>query len=440
MFDIVNTTDPGAARPTATFSSIEEAVAAIRRGHVVIVVDDPDRENEGDFVMAAERVTPEAVNFMVTHGRGLVCLPMAGELIDRLGLKAMAEPDASQADATAFTQSIDLRDPPNTGISAFDRARCIARAVAPGVRPSDFRSPGHVFPLRARPSGVLRRAGHTEAAVDLALLAGLEPAGVICEIMNADGSMARLPDLREVAALHGLHLITTADLIAHRLKRERLVRAVAEARIPTPFGPARARCYESQFDGRQHIVLLFGRPEGKPDVLVRMHSECLTGDVFGSLRCDCGQQLENAMRRIAVHGEGVVVYLRGHEGRGIGLMHKLQAYTLQDGGADTVEANHQLGFPADVRDYGTGAQILVDLGLSTLRLLTNNPSKRAGLEGYGLEVLEQVPLETMPTEHNIRYLRAKRDRLGHQLTALEGTLAAPDAFDPYVEMALPVPS
>ena len=397
------------------FSRIEDAIEAIRRGEIVIVVDDPDRENEGDFIMAAEKATPEAVNFMVTHGRGLLCLPVTEERAARLGFRPMVE-DGRHGDGTAFTVSIDLADPPgNTGISAPDRARCIRRAVAADARLEEFRTPGHVFPLRARPGGVLERAGHTEAAVDLARLAGFEPAGAICEIMNADGSMARLDDLIEVAREHNLHLITIADLIAYRLRWENHVRRVAEAEIPTPYGPFRAICYESWLDGRQHIALLYGDPEGKPDTLVRMHSECLTGDVFGSLRCDCGMQLQEAMKRIATEGEGVIVYIRGHEGRGIGIMHKLRAYGLQDTGADTVEANETLGFPADARDYGTGAQILVDLGLTTLRLLTNNPSKRAGLEGYGLAILERVELETVPTPQNLRYLRAKRDKLGHDL-------------------------
>ena len=397
------------------FSRIEDAIEAIRRGEIVIVVDDPDRENEGDFIMAAEKATPEAVNFMVTHGRGLLCLPVTEERAARLGFRPMVE-DGSHGDGTAFTVSIDLADPPgNTGISAPDRARCIRRAVAADARLDEFRTPGHVFPLRARPGGVLERAGHTEAAVDLARLAGFEPAGAICEIMNADGSMARLDDLIEVAREHKLHLITIADLIAYRLRWETHVRRVAEAEIPTPYGPFRALCYESWLDRRQHIALLYGDPERKPDVLVRMHSECLTGDVFGSLRCDCGMQLQEAMKRVATEGEGVIVYIRGHEGRGIGIMHKLRAYGLQDKGADTVEANETLGFPADARDYGTGAQILVDLGLTTMRLLTNNPSKRAGLEGYGLSILERVELETVPTPQNLRYLRAKRDKLGHDL-------------------------
>jgi 3,4-dihydroxy 2-butanone 4-phosphate synthase / GTP cyclohydrolase II len=397
------------------FSSIEDAIAAIRAGEIVIVVDDPDRENEGDFVMAAERITPEAVNFMITHGRGLLCLPMSEERAERLGLRMMVS-EPGHGDGTAFTVSIDHVAPPgNTGISAPDRARCIARAVASDAHAGEFRTPGHVFPLRAKPGGVLERAGHTEASCDLARLAGFEPAGAICEIMNPDGSMARLPDLIEVARTHGLHLVTIADLIAYRLRLESQVRRLAEAEIPTPYGPFRAVAYDSKLDDRQHIALVYGEPEGKPDVLVRMHSECLTGDVFGSLRCDCGAQLQEAMRRVAIEGEGVIVYIRGHEGRGIGMMHKLRAYRLQDLGSDTVEANLELGFPADSRDYGTGAQILVDLGLSTLRLLTNNPAKRAGLEGYGLEIVERVELETVPTPQNLRYLRAKRDKLGHDL-------------------------
>ena len=407
------------------FASIPDAVAAIARGEMVIVVDDADRENEGDFVMAADKVTAEAVNFMATHGRGLICMPLRGERLDELAIPAMV-PEAAHSDDTAFTVSIDLDEPGNTGISAFDRAACIARVMDPDAVPGDFRRPGHVFPLRAQPGGVLKRAGHTEAAVDLAELAGSAPAGVICEIMNADGSMARVPALTEVARTHDLLLISIADLIAHRRHHEKLVRRVAEARIPTPFGPFTAIGYESAYDGHQHIALVRGEPAGKPDVLVRMHSECLTGDVFGSLRCDCGTQLQDAMRKIAEEGEGVIVYIRGHEGRGIGIMHKLQAYKLQDGGRDTVEANIELGFPADLRDYGTGAQILTDLGLSTLRLLSNNPAKRAGLEGYGLEIVERVPLETTPTDENLHYLTTKRDKLGHELIELGRTLLDTD--------------
>jgi 3,4-dihydroxy 2-butanone 4-phosphate synthase / GTP cyclohydrolase II len=423
-FDMANTdlTEPLAEQEP--FSSIDDAIKAIAGGEIVIVVDDPDRENEGDFIMAAEWVTPEAVNFMVTHGRGLLCLPMDGAIADRLELRPMCEEPAT-LEETAFTVSIDLREPVNTGISAFDRARTIRRAVSTDATAAEFRTPGHVFPLRAREGGVLKRAGHTEAAADLARLAGLTPAGVICEILNPDGTMARLPDLIEVARTHGLHLVTISDLIAYRMEQERLIRRVGEARIPTPFGAFTAVAYESQADGREHVALLYGQPEGKPDVLVRMHSECLTGDVFGSLRCDCGGQLVEAMRHITEAGEGVIVYIRGHEGRGIGIRHKLQAYQLQDLGADTVDANLDLGFPADAREYGTGAQILVDLGLSTIRLLTNNPAKRAGLEGYGLQVVERVPLETVPTAENLRYLQTKRDRLGHELVLDALELALP---------------
>jgi 3,4-dihydroxy 2-butanone 4-phosphate synthase / GTP cyclohydrolase II len=399
------------------FANIEDALTAIRNGEMIIVVDDADRENEGDFVMAADKVTPEAINFMITQGRGLVCMPMTGERLEHLRFPAMV-PELAGTHETAFTVSVDLEEPGNTGISAFDRARCIQRIIAPDAQPEEFRKPGHVFPLRAQVGGVLRRAGHTEAAVDLARMAGCSHAGVICEIMNPDGSMARVPDLVEVAREHGLLLISIADLIAYRRRNERLVRRVVEAPIPTPFGLFTAVGYETEFDGQQHIALVRGEPRGKENVLVRMHSECLTGDIFASLRCDCGTQLHDAMRKIAEAGEGVIVYIRGHEGRGIGIMHKLHAYKLQDGGHDTVEANIELGFPADLRDYGTGAQILADLGLSTLRLLTNNPAKRAGLEGYGLRIVERVPLETTPTTENLRYLQAKRDKLGHELAGL----------------------
>ncbi|MBW3661677.1 MAG: bifunctional 3,4-dihydroxy-2-butanone-4-phosphate synthase/GTP cyclohydrolase II [Actinobacteria bacterium] len=381
---------------------------------MVIVVDDEDRENEGDFVMAADWVTPEAVNFMITHGRGLLCLPLTGERLEELAIQPMV-PESAGLEETAFTVSIDLDERGNTGISALDRARCIRRAVSADARPADFRRPGHVFPLRAQDGGVLRRAGHTEAAVDLARLAGLSPAGVICEIMNPDGTMARLPQLLAIAERFDLHVVTIADLIAYRSRAESLVHRVSEATIPTAFGAWRAIGYESAGDGLQHVALVCGDVEGRADVLVRMHSECLTGDVFGSLRCDCGVQLHDAMRLIAEEGAGVVVYIRGHEGRGIGIVHKLHAYKLQDEGKDTVEANLELGFPADSRDYGTGAQILADLGLTTLRLLTNNPLKRSALEGHGLRIVERVALETAPTEHNLKYLEAKRDKLGHEL-------------------------
>jgi 3,4-dihydroxy 2-butanone 4-phosphate synthase / GTP cyclohydrolase II len=408
----------GSRRPGQGLSSIDDAIEAVRRGEIVIVVDDADRENEGDFLMAADWVTPEAVNFMVTHGRGLVCMPMESERLDALEISPMV-PDAAGPDHTAFTVSIDLNEPGNTGISALDRARCIRRATAADARPEDFRRPGHIFPLRAQPGGVLKRPGHTEAAVDFARLAGLSGAGVICEIMNPDGTMARLDDLLEVADRFGLHLVTIADLIAYRRRSEKLVRRVAEAVIPTQFGPFNAIAYESDYDDEHHIALVRGNPTGDRPVLVRMHSECLTGDVFGSLRCDCGVQLEDAMRRIDEAGEGVIVYVRGHEGRAIGIVHKLQAYKLQDGGSDTVEANIELGFPVDARDYGTGAQILADLGLHQLRLLTNNPDKRAALEGYGLEVVERIAVQTVPTVHNLRYLQTKRDKLGHDIELVE---------------------
>ncbi len=399
------------------FAPIPEAVEAIRRGEIVVVVDDEDRENEGDLIMAAEAATPERIAFFVRHTSGVICMPMEGERLDALDLPLMVASN-SESHRTAFTVSVDYRYGTSTGISAADRAATIRALADPTANPEDFARPGHIFPLRYQPGGVLRRAGHTEAAVDLARMAGFQPAGVLSELVNDDGTMARLPDLTRFADEHGLALISIADLIAYRRQHEKLVRRVAEARIPTPFGAFTALGYESQVDGLHHIALVRGQPRGKDNVLVRMHSECLTGDVFVSLRCDCGTQLHDAMRKIAEEGEGVIVYIRGHEGRGIGIMHKLQAYKLQDGGADTVEANIELGFPADTRDYGTGAQILVDLGLSTLRLLSNNPAKRAGLEGYGLEIVDRVPLETTPTTENLRYLEVKRDKMGHELTGL----------------------
>ncbi|HVL99281.1 MAG TPA: bifunctional 3,4-dihydroxy-2-butanone-4-phosphate synthase/GTP cyclohydrolase II [Egibacteraceae bacterium] len=403
------------------FAPIEDAVAAVARGEMVVVVDDADRENEGDLVMSADAVTAADIAFFVRHTSGVICLAMTGERLDELEIPLMVRTNTDKK-GTAFTVSVDARQGTSTGISAADRAATIRALVDPATRPDDLARPGHIFPLRYQPGGVLRRAGHTEAAVDLARLAGHSPAGVLCEVVNDDGTMARLPDLRRFADRHGLLVVSIADLIAHRRRHEQLVHRVVEAAIPTPFGPFTAVGYESEMDGYQHVALLRGEPQGKGNVLVRMHSECLTGDVFGSLRCDCGTQLRDAMRKIAEEGEGVVVYIRGHEGRGIGIMHKLHAYKLQDGGADTVEANIELGFPADSRDYGTGAQILVDLGLSTLRLLSNNPAKRAGLEGYGLRIVERVPLETTPTDENLRYLQTKRDKLGHELAALEATI------------------
>ena len=406
-------------------STIAEAIERIRNGGVVIVVDDEDRENEGDLIMAAERVTPQVIGFYVRHTSGVICLPTTGERLDALDLPPMV-PVNTDPKGTAFTVSVDVRGKTTTGISAADRAATILALVDDDTTPEDLQRPGHVFPLRAAPGGVLKRAGHTEAAVDLARLAGLRPAGVLAEIVNDDGTMARLPQLERFADEHGLPLISIADLIAYRRRHEHLVHRVADVMIPTPYGPFKAIAYESEFDQNQHLALVRGEVTGRPDVLVRMHSECLTGDVFGSLRCDCGTQLRDAMRQIAEAGQGVVVYIRGHEGRGIGIVHKLQAYKLQDTGRDTVEANIELGLPADARDYGTGAQILVDLGLSTLRLLTNNPAKRAGLEGYGLSIVERVPLETTPTNENLRYLQTKRDRMGHELGLLDIPASSPE--------------
>lgn len=403
----------------AAFATIDEALADFRDGRIVLVVDDADRENEGDFIIAAERCSPEALNFMVTHGRGIVCLPVAPWRLDELQIPQMVSTNGG--DETAFTVSIDFAPAISTGTSAFDRA-ATARAIAdPASRPQDFLRPGHVFPLRAKEGGVLRRAGHTEAAVDLATIAGMFPAGVICEVMNPDGSMARLPQLIRVAREHDLKLISIADLIEYRRKREVLVTRVAEAAIPTAWGEFRACAYESLVDGRTHVALVRGEIGDGDGVLTRVHSECLTGDVFGSLRCDCGRQLDLAIELIGMEGRGVVLYVRGHEGRAIGLTHKLRAYQLQDQGRDTVEANIELGFAADQRDYGIGAQILSDLGVRTMRLLTNNPDKRAGLEGYGLSIVERIPLETEPTPENVGYLRTKAEKLGHILDLPEAS-------------------
>jgi len=397
--------------------TIERALAEIAAGRGVVVVDDEDRENEGDLVFAAELVTPELVAFTMTHCRGLLCVPLEGEVLDGLQLEQMAAQNTERMQ-TAFTVSVDAREGITTGISAADRARTIELLAAPGTTPYDLVRPGHVFPLRAKPGGVLRRPGHTEAAVDLARLAGLRPAGVICEIVQEDGTMARLPQLREFAREHGLALVSIADLIAYRRRNESQVTRVAEARIPTSHGPFRAVGYQSVLDGTDHVALVRGELGDGEDVLVRVHSECLTGDVFGSRRCDCGPQLDSALEAVSREGRGVVLYVRGHEGRGIGLMHKLQAYQLQDHGSDTVDANLELGLPADARDYGTGAQILVDLGVRSMRLLSNNPDKRVGLEGYGLEIVGRVPLPTLATPENLRYLKTKRDRMGHDLPGL----------------------
>ena len=414
--------DPGDDRPPATgdgpFASIEEAVEDIRRGRMVIVVDDADRENEGDLVMAAEKVTPEAIAFMVRHTSGVICMPVVGERLDELQIPLMvaAAPDLQR---TAFTVSVDVIRGTTTGISAADRAATIQAIIDPATRPSDLMRPGHLYPLRYREGGVLKRAGHTEAAVDLARLAGLYPAGVLCELVNDDGSMARLPDLVRFAGEHHLKLISIADLIAHRRREEKLVREVAHATIPTMYGEFRARAYESLVDDRVHVAMVLGEVGDGSEILVRVHSECLTGDVFHSLRCDCGTQLDDALGKIGAEGRGVLLYIRGHEGRAIGLTHKLRAYELQESGRDTVEANEELGFAPDPRDYGIGAQILHDLGVRTMRLLTNNPSKRAGLEGYGLSIVERVPLETRPTPQNLAYLRSKREKLGHLLSNIE---------------------
>jgi 3,4-dihydroxy 2-butanone 4-phosphate synthase/GTP cyclohydrolase II len=397
------------------FGTIEQAIDDIRQGRLVVVADDEDRESEGDLVCAAQMATPELINFMVTHGRGLVCLALTPERCRQLALPQMAD-EGSDAYGTAFTVSIDAvaRFGVSTGISAADRARTIQVALAPETQPGDLRRPGHVFPLRARGGGVLQRVGHTEASVDLARMAGCEPAGVICEILSADGTMMRRPQLEAFATDQGLTLITVAQLVAHRLKTERLVHRVAEAGLPTPYGTFRVIGYRNDVDAREHIALVRGDVAGKPGVLVRMHSKCLTGDVFGSQRCDCGWQLQSAMRMIADEGAGVVVYL-DQEGRGIGLLNKLKAYELQDAGHDTVEANERLGFAPDLRDYGIGAQILVDLGLTSIRVLTNNPRKLVGLDGYGLELAGRVPIVPDPHDQNRAYLEVKRDKLGHLL-------------------------
>jgi 3,4-dihydroxy 2-butanone 4-phosphate synthase/GTP cyclohydrolase II len=395
------------------FGTIEQAVEEIRRGKLVLVADDEDRESEGDLVGVAECVTPAMINFMAKHGRGLVCLTLTPERTRELGLPQMTE-DNSDSYETAFTISIDAakRFGVTTGISAADRCKTIQVAIDPATAPSDLRRPGHVFPLRGRPGGVLQRVGHTEASIDLARLAGLYPAGVICEVLSEDGTMMRRPQLEEFAERHGLTFVTVAQLVAYRLQNERLVHRVAEAQLPTPFGEFRIVGYENAVDDREHVALVYGNVEGRQNVLVRMHSKCLTGDVFRSNRCDCGPQLHAAMRQIAAEGAGVVVYL-DQEGRGIGLLNKLKAYELQDHGHDTVEANEALGFAPDLRNYGIGAQILMDLGLTSIRVMTNNPRKMVGLDGYGLEIVERVPLIADTNDHNRSYLEVKRDKLGH---------------------------
>jgi len=396
------------------FSTIEEAIEELKAGHLIVVVDDEGRENEGDFVCSAQMVTPEIINFMSKHGRGLICMPCVESRLDELEIPAMVE-DNTSAQGTAFTVSIGAKNKITTGISAYDRAATIQSVVNPETKPEDISKPGHVFPLRARDGGVLTRAGHTEAAVDLARMAGHFPAGVICEIMHEDGTMARVPELEKIAKKFDLKMITVADLIEYRVAKEQLVQQVSEARMPTAFGEFKAVGYESLVDGTFHLALVKGDVSGKKDVLVRVHSECLTGDVFGSLRCDCGNQVAKALEIIEKAGEGVFLYMIGHEGRGIGLAHKLRAYQLQDMGYDTVEANIELGLPVDARDYGTGALILRDLGITSMRLLTNNPAKRVGLEGYGLSMTERVPLEVPACKENINYLKIKKEKMDHLL-------------------------
>jgi len=398
---------------TTPFAPIEQAIEDIRRGKFVVVVDAADRENEGDLTIAAQFATPEAINFMATHGRGLICLCLTPERCDELRLLPMTLENETPY-GTAFTVSVEAREGITTGISAHDRARTIQVAIDPSKGPRDLVQPGHTFPLRAKPGGVLQRAGQTEAAVDLARLAGLNPAGVVCEIMNDDGTMARVDDLVPYCERHGLTMVTVADLIEYRRRTEKLVERATAVRLPTAYGEFTAVAFRETLTGKHHVALVKGEVDGRENVLVRVHSECLTGDVFHSLRCDCGEQLEQALVRIGEEERGVLLYM-AQEGRGIGLLPKLRAYELQEEGLDTVEANLELGFPADAREYGIGSQILADLGLSTIRILTNNPRKITGIEGFGLRVVEQVPIEISPNAENRRYLEAKRDKLGHRL-------------------------
>jgi 3,4-dihydroxy 2-butanone 4-phosphate synthase / GTP cyclohydrolase II len=403
-----------AAPRTSPFATVEEALEDIREGKFVVVVDDEDRENEGDLTIAAQFATPEAVNFMATHGRGLICLCLTEERCDELDLRPMTDRNETPF-GTAFTVAIEAREGVTTGISAHDRSRTIQVAIDPSKGPDDLVQPGHVFPLRARPGGVLQRAGQTEAAVDLARLAGLLPAGVVCEVMNEDGTMARVPDLSRYCERHGLTMITVADLIEYRRRTEKLVERTTEIRLPTAYGEFTAVAFRERLTGKYHVALVKGEVAGHENVLVRVHSECLTGDVFHSLRCDCGEQLELALTRIGAEERGVLLYM-AQEGRGIGLLNKLKAYELQEGGLDTVEANVALGFPDDAREWGIGNQILADLGLTTIRILTNNPRKATGLEGYGLAITDQLPIEVSAKAENRRYLEAKRDKLGHSLS------------------------
>ena len=395
------------------FSSVEEALDDIRQGKFVVVVDDPDRENEGDLVIAAQFATPEAINFMATHARGLICLSLTEERADELALRPMTDHNEAPL-GTAFTVSIEAREGVTTGISAADRSHTIQVAINPSSKPGDLVQPGHVFPLRAKPGGVLERIGQTEAAVDMSRLAGLTPSGVVCEIMNDDGTMARVPDLMQFCERHGMRMVTVAQLVEYRRRHERLVERTASVRLPTDYGPFTAVAFRETLTGKHHVALVRGEVEGKENVLVRVHSECLTGDVFHSMRCDCGEQLDLALRQISAEDEGVLLYM-AQEGRGIGLLNKLKAYELQEQGLDTVEANLELGFPADARDYAIGNQILAELGLTTVRILTNNPRKLTGIEGFGLSVVEQVAIEVPPNDENREYLAAKRDKLGHRL-------------------------
>lgn len=425
-------TQPGAEAPAADFpplDSMERAIAEIAAGRPVVVVDDADRENEGDIIVAASKMTPELMAFMIRHTSGVICVPLLGEDLDRLQLPLMTAQNSERM-RTAFTISVDARDGVTTGISAADRARTVRVLVDSATEPYELVRPGHIFPLRYTEGGVLRRPGHTEAAVDLARLAGLSPAGVLAEVVNDDGTMARLPALRQFADEHGLALISIAQLIEYRRRSERMVRQVVETRLPNSYGDWRALGYLNSMDGTEHVALVFGDLGDGERVLVRVHSECLTGDVLGSRRCDCGAQLDAAMAAVAAEGRGIVLYLRGHEGRGIGLLSKLRAYQLQDGGADTVDANLELGLPADAREYSTGAQMLADLGVRSVRLLTNNPAKVRGLSGFGVEVASRVALPVTPTQENLRYLMAKRDRLGHEIEGLPAAVAAAADGDP----------